>query len=58
MAEINNIPNFGITNKKVDNKLNKDIQQPQPTKEGEVVVYLYLICYQLFCLWFQNLEYY
>ena len=36
MAEINNIPNFGITNKKVDNKLNKDIQQPQPAKEGEV----------------------
>ncbi len=38
MAEINNnIPNFGINNKKVDNKLNKDAQPtPQPVKDGDV----------------------
>lgn len=36
MAEINNnIPNFGINNKKVENKLNKDVVAPQTQQSDE-----------------------
>lgn len=43
MAEINNnIPNFGINSKKVENKTNKEVVQPQLPVEEECVEYQYV----------------
>lgn len=43
MAEINNnIPNFGINSKKVDNKANKEVVIQQPQIEEECVEHQYV----------------